>query len=84
MKLESIHQEVVSDTDRVITSAVIDGVHSHCILARQMITLLGRPGVDNDMEMLGTNDTWTIIWSKPHHTLQEAINLVSQAIAPYP
>ncbi|MDJ0704451.1 MAG: hypothetical protein QNJ46_14295 [Leptolyngbyaceae cyanobacterium MO_188.B28] len=35
MKLESIHQEPMIDTNRVITRAVVNEVESHCILARQ-------------------------------------------------
>lgn len=82
MKLESIRQEFISDTNTVITSAVINNVDSHCILARKIITVLGRPGVDNDLDMIGTNDTWTIVWTEPHHTLEEVTYLVNQAIAP--
>lgn len=82
MKLDAIHQEPLIGTDRVITRVVLTGVVSNCILARRMIQILGRPGTDSDMEMIGTNDTWTIVWSQPHYTLEEATDLVNQAIAP--
>ncbi|MEO0536268.1 MAG: hypothetical protein AAF215_20640 [Cyanobacteria bacterium P01_A01_bin.123] len=82
MKLESISQESLIDTDRVLTRVVVTGVVSNCILARQMINVLGRPGVNSDMEMIGTNDTWTIVWTEPQLTLEEATHLMNQAIAP--
>ncbi|MEO1403695.1 MAG: hypothetical protein AAFV72_20955 [Cyanobacteria bacterium J06635_1] len=84
MKLESIDQDLMTDTNQVITRVVLNGVASHCSLARQLIDVLGRPGIDNDMEMLGTNSTWTIVWSEPSHTLEEATHLINQAIAPRP
>lgn len=82
MKLESVNQEPLIDTDQIITRVVINEVTSHCILARQIINVLGRPGLDNDMEMLGSNGTWTIAWTEPQLTLEEATHLVNQAIAP--
>lgn len=84
MKLESIHQELLDDTNRMITRVVIKDVTSNCILARQMIDVLGRPGTENDMEMIGTNGTWTIVWTEPQLTLEEATHRVNQAIAPRP
>ena len=81
MKLESIHQELLDDTTRMITRVVIKDVASNCILARQMIDVLGRPGTENDMEMIGTNGTWTIVWTEPQLTLEEATHRVNQAIA---
>ena len=65
MKLESIHQEAISGTDQVITTAVISQVISSCLLTRRLIDILGRPTVDNDMEMLGVNDTCTRGWTQP-------------------
>ena len=84
MKLDSIYQEPMIDADGMITSAVIKDVASNCILARQLINVLGRPGVDNDMEMIGTDGTWTIVWTEPQLTLEEATHRVNQAIAPGP
>ena len=82
MELKSINQELMIDinidANRVITKAVINEVARHYILARQMINVLGHP---NDMEMIGTNDTWTIIWTEPQLTLEQAAHLVNQAIA---
>ena len=82
MKLESIHQERAIDTHRTIFKVVVGEVDSYCILARQMIQVLGRPGTDNDMEMLGANGTWTIVWTEPQLTLEEATRLMERAIAP--
>ena len=81
MKLESIHQEAISGTDQVITTAVISQVISSCLLTRRLIDILGRPTVDNDMEMLGVNDTCTIVWTQPQLTLKEATFVVNQAIS---
>lgn len=81
MKLESIHQEAISGTDQVITTAVISQVISSCLLTRRLIDILGRPTVDNDMEMLGVNDTCTIVWTQPKLTLKEATFVVNQAIS---
>lgn len=82
MKLESVSQMPIDDSDFLLTTAIIGEVSSSCILARQMIDALGRPGIDSDMEMLGTNPTWTITWTQPSLTLEQATNLMSQAIAP--
>lgn len=81
MKLESISQAPLEDSDRMLTTIVVEEVESSCILARQMIDVLGRPGVDNDMQMLGANDTWTIVWTTPQLTLAQATHLVNQTIA---
>ena len=82
MKLASINQEPLPDSSQIMTRAVITEVASNCILARQLIDVLGRPGVDTDMEMLGTNGTWTIVWTEPQLTLAEATHRMNQAIAP--
>ncbi len=84
MKLRSISQIPLVDTDRVITEVVIQDVTSHCILVRQLIDGLGRPGVDTDMEMVGADSTWTLVWTQPQMTLEQATCLVKQAIAPQP
>ena len=81
MKLESINQEPITDTNEIITRATIGEVASSCILARQIIDVLGRPGRDNDLEMMGGNGTWTIMWSEPQLTLEEATHLLNRAIA---
>ncbi|MEM9006419.1 MAG: hypothetical protein AAGE59_23195 [Cyanobacteria bacterium P01_F01_bin.86] len=81
MKLESIHQETIAGTDQVITTAIVSQVISPCLLTRRLIDILGRPTVDNDLEMLGVNDTCTIVWSWPQLTLQEATLVLNQAVA---
>lgn len=80
MKLESINQEAIADTNEIITMAVVSEVISPCLLSRRMIDILGRPTVDNDMEILGSNDTYTIMWTQPQLTLEEATFVLNQAI----
>ncbi|MBP0017260.1 MAG: hypothetical protein J7647_06830 [Cyanobacteria bacterium SBLK] len=81
MKLESIARELDIDTNSTITIATISDVPSSCILARQAIEVLGRPGKDSDLEMMGGDGTWTLVWSKPQLTLEDATHLLEQAIA---
>ncbi|MEM9543386.1 MAG: hypothetical protein AAGA60_28325 [Cyanobacteria bacterium P01_E01_bin.42] len=81
MRLKSIRQEPAIETDGVVTIATISDVPSSCILARQAIEVLGRPGKDSDLEMMGGDGTWMIIWSKPQLTLEESTRLLEQAIA---
>jgi hypothetical protein len=42
--------------DEGITKVVISQVESQCLLGRVLMEHLGRPGVDNDLEMLGIGD----------------------------
>ena len=81
MKLESISQEPAIAANKTITIATFKEVESSCILARQAIDALGRPGKDSDLEMMGGEGNWTIMWSKPQLTLEEATQLLQQAIA---
>jgi hypothetical protein len=78
---QPVYQEFAIDIERTITSVTISEVSSYCILARQAIDVLGRPGKDSDMQMSGADGTWTIVWSKPQLTLEEATHLLNQAIA---
>ncbi len=82
MRIESIEQESIADTDEVMTRIVLHGVDSQCTLARLMIKALGRPGVDNDMEFLGSGDRWMILWTQPQLPLEETRMLVETAITP--
>lgn len=81
MKIQSINHEPINGTDTVMTTVVINQVTSQCILARLMIDTLGRPGIDNDMEMLGSGDTWTIIWSQPKMMIDGTEGLITKAIS---
>ncbi|MEA5535185.1 hypothetical protein [Crocosphaera sp. XPORK-15E] len=80
MKIESIVHEAINDTDRVITTVVIDQVSSQCILARLIIKALGKPGIDNDLEMLGSGDRWMIVWTQPKSQIHQTRELITQAI----
>ena len=84
MKIESIEQEPINGTDEVMTTVVMNEVASQCILARLMIGALGRPGVDNDMEFMGSGDRWIVVWTQPMLTIDETREVVNKAIAPAP
>lgn len=80
MNIQSISHEPIQGTDNVLTTVIINQVSSQCILARLMIDLLGKPGIDNDMEMMGTGDTWTIIWTQPIAIIEKTQALMIKAI----
>ncbi|WP_107670226.1 hypothetical protein [Cyanothece sp. BG0011] len=80
MNIKSISHETIQGTDNVLTTVIINQVSSQCILARVMIDLLGKPGIDNDMEMMGTGDTWTIIWTQPIAIIEKTQSLLTKAI----
>ncbi|GET42891.1 hypothetical protein [Microseira wollei] len=82
MKIASIDQEPIDGTDEVMTRVVMTEVASQCILARLMIKALGRPGLDNDMEIVGSGEQWEILWTQPKLTIDETRELVALAIAP--
>jgi hypothetical protein len=65
-------------------TVVMNNVASQCILARLMIAALGRPGVDNDMEFMGSGDRWIVVWTQPKLTIDETREVVNKAIAPTP
>lgn len=82
MNLDFIEQEAIADSDTILTTVVISAVTSQCVLARQMIDVLGRPGIDNDMEFMGSGDRWVITWTQPNLTLNATKALVNKAINP--
>ena len=84
MKIASIEQEPIDGTDEVMTRVVMTEVASQCILTRLMIKALGRPGLDNDMELVGSGEEWEILWTHPQLSIEETQELVEQAIAPPP
>lgn len=81
MEIESIHHEPIENTNSVTTTVVIKKVPSQCILARLIIDALGRPGIDNDLEMIGSGDTWTIIWTQPSTSREQTQARILKAIA---
>jgi hypothetical protein len=90
MKIESIEQEYMensSDYDDnhpgiVATKVIFRDVSSPCILSRLMIDVLGRPGKDNDMELLNSGDRCIVIWTQPQLSLEATQNLIDAAITP--
>ena len=80
MNVESISHEPIEGTDNVLTTVVINQVASQCILARLLIDVLGKPGIDNDLEMMGSGDTWTIIWTQPFAIIENTKVLITKAI----
>lgn len=79
MQIKTIFQDAIADD--VLTIAIITNVTSHCILARQLMDVLGRPP-QSDLEILGSDDTWTIAWSQPQMTLDAATAAINQALSP--
>jgi len=82
MNIEFIEQELLEDTDTIMTIVSISSVNSQCVLARLMIDILGRPGVDNDMQFMGSGDRWTVTWTEPNLPLDVTKTLVNLAINP--
>ena len=82
MQIKTVFQEAIADSEDLLTIAVITNVTSHCILARQLMDVLGKPPIHSDLEILGSDGTWTIAWSQPQLTLEAAIAALNQALAP--
>jgi hypothetical protein len=82
MNIESIERDTIPETDEIITTVIIKGVTSQCILARLVISVLGRPGVDNDLEFIGSGDRWLISWTQPQLTLEETRELMTKTLTP--
>jgi hypothetical protein len=90
MKIESIEQECLTppandeaNSNAIVATRVIIGeVSSPCILSRLMIDRLGRPGIDNDMELFHSGDRCIIVWTQPQLTLEATQAFIEQAIAP--
>ena len=78
MKVESIVQEILDQPDEVITKVVLSQVESQCVLARMLIQYLGRPGIDTDLEMLGSGDEWLIAWTEPKLSVEETTDLMTR------
>ncbi|WP_013323322.1 hypothetical protein [Gloeothece verrucosa] len=82
MQIESTTQETINGTELVLTTVVLNQVSSHCILTRLLINALGRPGVDNDMELVGAGDRWIITWTHPQFTVAQTQALIEKALTP--
>ncbi|MEM1291634.1 MAG: hypothetical protein AAGH67_09185 [Cyanobacteria bacterium P01_H01_bin.162] len=82
MQIKTVFQEAIADSEDLLTIAVITNVTSHCILARQLMDVLGKPPIHSDLEILGSDGTWTIAWSLPQLTLEAATAALNQALAP--
>lgn len=80
MNIQSISHESIKGTDNVLTTVIINQVPSQCILARLLIDVLGKPGIDNDLEMMGTGDTWTIMWTQQEAIIEQTQQLIRKAI----
>jgi hypothetical protein len=81
MKVESIHQEQLEDSSDTLTEVVLSGVESLCILSRVMIKAIGRPGVDSDLEFLGSGDRWVIAWTFPYLPIEDLQDLLEKTLA---
>jgi hypothetical protein len=80
MHIQSIQQEPLENTLDLLTKVVIDQVESQCILTRRIMDILGKPGVDNDMEFFGSGDRWVVMWTYPQLSLAETQSLLEQII----
>ncbi len=76
MNIERIHQEPLDEPDSVLTSVVLSQVESQCILTRLAIQALGKPGVDTDLEFIGSGDQWILMWTYPALTLEATRTLI--------
>jgi len=81
MKIESIEQELIEGTKTILTRVTLNQVNSPCVLSRLMIDSLGKPGIDNDLELLGSGSQWEVVWSEPQLTIEQTRKLISQAIS---
>ena len=82
MKIESIEQELIEGTETILTRVTINQVNSSCILSRIIINTLGKPGIDNDLNLLGSGSEWELVWTEPRLTIEQTREIISQAIAP--
>lgn len=80
MKVESIDQEKLEDSGETLTEVVLSGVESLCILSRVMIKAIGRPGVDSDLEFLGSGDRWVIAWTYPRLSIEDVRDLLDRTL----
>ncbi|GAB4532262.1 MAG: hypothetical protein Tsb0014_16520 [Pleurocapsa sp.] len=82
MHIESIEQEQIAGTQTVLTRVTLNRVSSSCILSRLAMDTLGRPGIDNDLQLLGSGSQWEMVWTKPQLTMEQTRKIISRIIAP--
>ncbi len=80
MKIESIKQELIEGTETILTRVTINQVDSSCVLSRLIIDTLGKPGIDNDLEFLGSGSQWEVVWTEPKLTIEQTREIISQAL----
>jgi hypothetical protein len=80
MRIASIIQEPWDSPEETITKVVFSQVESQCILTRLLLKHLGRPGVDTDLEILGSGEEWLIAWTEPQLSLEETEALMLQIV----
>jgi hypothetical protein len=77
MNIDLIEQEPLDEYNAVMTKVVLSQVESQCILARLAIKALGRPGLDTDLEFVGSGEHWVLMWTYPALTLEATRVLVA-------
>ena len=83
MNIEAIEQYLIEDTKTIVTIVTLDQVSSPCLLSRMIIDALGKPGIDNDLEFLGSGSHWEVCWSKPQLSIEKTREIMTRAIAPF-
>ncbi len=80
MKIESIEQQLIEGTETILTRVTLNQVSSPCILSRLMMDTLGKPGIDNDLEFLGSGSQWEVVWTEPELTIEQTREIINRAI----
>ncbi|MDJ0595699.1 MAG: hypothetical protein QNJ72_37900 [Pleurocapsa sp. MO_226.B13] len=80
MKIESIEQQLIEGTETILTRVMLNQVSSPCILSRLMMDTLGKPGIDNDLEFLGSGSQWEVVWTEPELTIEQTREIINRAI----
>ncbi|MEM8721076.1 MAG: hypothetical protein AAGE84_17550 [Cyanobacteria bacterium P01_G01_bin.39] len=81
MKIKSIEQELIEGTEILLTKVTLNQVNSSCILSRLIIDTLGKPGIDNDLQFIGSGSQWEIVWTEPKLTIEQTREIISKAIS---
>lgn len=82
MNIQAIEQESIEGTEIVLTRVIFDRVDSICVLSRLIIDSLGKPGIDSDLEFLGSGSDWEVAWTQPKLTIEQARERITRAISP--
>ncbi|VEP15275.1 conserved hypothetical protein [Hyella patelloides LEGE 07179] len=81
MQIKSIEQELIEGTEMILTRVTLNQVNSSCILSRLIIDTLGKPGIDNDLQLLGSGSQWEVVWTEPKLTIEQTREIISKAIS---